>query len=669
MFVDARDAYYAVIKHFLFTDGVLDSPAQLEATICRIHTDEAQRRQLAALLVGPGLLDSADLPVLNYIRGVLCGSWTTTHVDASQLFEPATGTTPGAPLADVLFQLVFTLALDSLQSRLADDGLLVEWGPEASAQLSTWADDLSIPLEAPQATCLVAHASKAAVHAHTALHSIGLQVNFSPGKTEAMLVWRGAKSQELRRHYLSVAHPSIPLLLCNGQTAELTLARSYLHLGGLVRDDDCQFEDIDRRRQLAQAMYVRLRKALFFNCNLSASEKLALLFSLVHKKFLHGAGFWRLDTQRELQMYSKTIGQWYRSSLRPLTGLSCRGLQDDEIQCLLGVLGPSEIIAIERCRLLLVLANKGDAGLWDVLEANARWAQVAAQAARQVCPASPPSFGELVRWISQDPQSFRRALSAFRKGCLRSQQGRFGSTQQRAIWLRDLHQRGGLSFHVRIGCGDAEFACGQCGMRCRTKAALAAHRSKAHGDTAIASQISGSVCQRCSMEYWTTPRLRLHLRKREECLAVHLGSDVEYASWEFCNEIRARRKPACRILLAQPFWATLQPACTEAGQAVVLPSVQLRRCLRRDDVGLVFRDLVLRGSSQRIDREGFAQLSQDVQARLVNGVPNASVEITCRVIDLACQIVDAVIAGRTAACAVEGFAASVQDGRCTFMCQ
>ena len=33
LFIDAKDAYYSVVKHFLFADGLLDSPEQLEATI------------------------------------------------------------------------------------------------------------------------------------------------------------------------------------------------------------------------------------------------------------------------------------------------------------------------------------------------------------------------------------------------------------------------------------------------------------------------------------------------------------------------------------------------------------------------------------------------------------------------------------------------------------
>ena len=32
LFVDAKDAYYSVIRHFLFTDGVIDTPAQLESS-------------------------------------------------------------------------------------------------------------------------------------------------------------------------------------------------------------------------------------------------------------------------------------------------------------------------------------------------------------------------------------------------------------------------------------------------------------------------------------------------------------------------------------------------------------------------------------------------------------------------------------------------------------
>ena len=77
---------------------------------------------------------------------------------------------------------------------------------------------------------------------------------------------------------------------------------------------------------------------------------------------------------------------------------------------------------------------------------------------------------------------------------------------------------------------------------------------------------------------------------------------------------------------------------------------------------VIFRDLVLRGCSQRIGGDAFVLLSHDVKARVVSGAPHASTEVICRVIDLARQVVEAAIGGQAAICAVEGFAASLQDG-------
>ena len=68
LFIDAKDAYYSIIKHFLFTDGIMDTPAQLERAICSVHADESERRTLAAALVGPGLLAEADPSVQRYIK-------------------------------------------------------------------------------------------------------------------------------------------------------------------------------------------------------------------------------------------------------------------------------------------------------------------------------------------------------------------------------------------------------------------------------------------------------------------------------------------------------------------------------------------------------------------------------------------------------------------------
>ena len=669
LFVDARDAYYSVIKHFLFTDGVLDTPQQLEMAICRVHPDEAARAQLAAALVGPGLLEVADPPVRNYVRSVLCGAWTTTHDDASFLYEAFTGTTPGAPLADVLFQLVFSLALKSLQARLEAHDLLVDWEPPGRAQLATWADDLSIPLVATTAVALAPAAAAAARHVHASLATVGLQVNFAPGKTEAMLTWRGAGSRAIRQQLLCEARPALPLVLDNGDKASLSLTRSYVHLGGLVRDDQTQLEDLERRRHLAMAVFVKLRKHLLFNPQLQPVEKLSLLFALVHRRFLHGAGFWALASHRERHLFRTAIFQWYRSSFRPITGLSVRGLTDDEVLAVLGVLGPDEILHIERFRLVMTVAHLGDAALWSTLTANAGWAQVAVNAAACVSPGCPSTFELLLPWVKERPRQCRLAIRAFRRSRLARRAECRQSALAHARWLHSLHKEGGTSFQLRLGHEQKRFTCALCGAGCGSRAALAAHCSKAHGLRAEATQVNGTACMCCATEFWTTPRLRLHLRRQEPCLLAHLGSDIAYSTEEYVDDSACRRRPAVHIPIATPFWATLRPQRLAIPEPPSGPAVpMLLRCLRASAPAIIFRDLVLMGIQQELAHTAYVQLASDVRLRLVSGSPGLETGSLCTIIALAGQAVRAALSDVNCACEAYRFAAIVVGDRCTFIC-
>ena len=622
LFVDAKDAYYSVIRHFLFADGVIDTPTQLEKAIESIHPDEDHRQLLAAALVGPGLLADAGPAVQSYIRSILCGSWTTTHVDAAGLYEATTGTTPGAPLADVLFQIIFTVALKDLQLRL-ETCEEFSWQGERPLVLSTWADDLAVPLHTSSAEALVPAAVASARHAHSSLSRIGLEVNFSPGKTEALLLWRGPGSREIRRQYLATGSPTVSVPLSGGETADLTLTRSYVHLGGLVRDDANQLEDIQRRRRCAQATYVKLRKRLFFNPHLTRPEKLSLLFSLVHKSFLHGAGFWRLDTKCEADGFRAAISAWYRSSVRPLCGTSARGLTDDTVLDLLGVLSPDEILHIERCRLLIAVSRSNASSLWIGIQKVGRWAACAVRAPAQVFQRESSSFVELVEWVHSHYPHCQLMIRQFRRRCLALRAQRYDSALATARSLHSFHQAGGTSFTARPCSMDALHMCTICGLQCGSKASLASHRSRVHGEPGRASTFFGTACLVCGSEFWTTPRLRMHLRKSPACLATVTGSDVDYHDWEFVDKPELARRPATTVPRPQPFWATLRPELPSqcAGTRTdVLPV--LLRSLRLPTCAEVFKGLVISGVRHKCAFVDFQRLQDSLGSSTEGGAPH-----------------------------------------------
>ena len=668
MFVDAKDAYYAVIKHFLFDDGVLDTPEQLMASIERIHPDEDHRRILAAALVGPGLLASAEPAVQAYVRSILHGAWMTTHADASTLFEATTGTTPGAPLADVLFQLVFPVALRDLHDRLlhCED---FPWQGQEAAVLATWADDLSVPLHTATAAQLVTAAAAAARHTQAALSAIGLQVNFLPGKTEALLLWRGHGSRELRQQHLTAAKPGIPVVLLDGSTATLTITRQYVHLGGLVRDDENQFDDISRRKRQAHAMFAKLRKRLLFNLHLSKPEKLALLFALVHRSFLHGAGFWHLGTKKEAHLFHSTIMAWYRASVRPICGVSSRGLTDDLVLDLLGVLSPAEILCLEQCRLLIVAAKFDNGSLVRQLTLATSWAAAALESAAIVFGQRFAELDQLLAWIAGRLLNCRQWLRRFRLRSVHTRNNRQAHASAHAVMLHELHRSGGVTFQVTAQNTEALHICTTCGLHCGSKASLASHKSRVHGEIGMASAIRGTFCPVCGTEFWTTPRLQMHLRKRPTCLAVFHGSDVDFQKWEFTDGSSLARTPSTPVPAPQPFWATLRPierqTPLQSTTASVVPVLQ--RSLLLAEPAAVFRRLVSHGMLHGCTADDFERLHDIVQSA-EGGAPAAPLPgaTLCTIVQLARLAVEAATSASQIQVSLEGFTVLVAEGRCTF---
>ena len=86
------------------------------------------------------------------------------------------GTIPGAPLADLLYQLVIASSYQCLWDCLRAEDLLEHVGT-VEACLLTWLDDFAIPVGADSAQALPCRLGRVA-----SLTASGISMNFSPGK-------------------------------------------------------------------------------------------------------------------------------------------------------------------------------------------------------------------------------------------------------------------------------------------------------------------------------------------------------------------------------------------------------------------------------------------------------------------------------------------------------
>ena len=197
IFVDGRNAFYSTLRELLF-DSPDTAKEALSNLVHVLSSDEHERDVLMAELLGPGLLQQAGVPepLRRMLRASMSRTWFCMD---SHVYHTSTGTMPGAPLADLLFQFVFTRFIGRVQQEISqqalgndifEDGSLTEFLP-----LPSWMDDVAVPFVVKEPDKLVDTARQIVEATARHLHSIGISINTDKGKTEAMLCFQGKGSR------------------------------------------------------------------------------------------------------------------------------------------------------------------------------------------------------------------------------------------------------------------------------------------------------------------------------------------------------------------------------------------------------------------------------------------------------------------------------------------
>ena len=303
------------------------------------------------------------------------GSWFTTGARPGILQKTLTGTVPGTPTADVLFQLAQSVFLSGLEQTLQEKGLNVRVHENAeAAPMPAWADDVAVCTPCCDALSVVPMLATLVQTVEEGSREIGTQLNFDVNKTAALCIFRGPHSREARRRHLLVDKPALHVRLNSGAMVSVRLVDSYQHLGGILTHDGSCKADVAQRRRAAQPVLVRLCKTLFRNSAITSDDRRDMLISLVLRKFLFGAGHWICKTKGEQKLAHSAVMSFYRSSCWAIAGCSSKLLRDEEVCSVMGVLSPGDLLHCERVRLLLEIVSHGPGFLWDMLLDEKTWA-------------------------------------------------------------------------------------------------------------------------------------------------------------------------------------------------------------------------------------------------------------------------------------------------------
>ena len=439
---------------------------------------------------------------------------------------------PGSPLADLAYNTMMQSVLHEITQVLEDNSDIVAASAQIGLQVGpiAWVDDVAIPIMTSTAQQLDEATTTTLMKVDKIFRAHGLRLNYSNGKTEAVLQYRGTGAPALRKERFveQLGCLSIP------QHGTLRTVSEYQYLGTSFSQAVSLEHEVQARLNKATQAYRMLRRQLFSNRRLPIRTRLLLLDSLVTSILLHGAGNWPLLATRTYNKINHAMMKWYRT----ITG---QGFWKDENVTDAELLAIWEIpsLALRLCKLRLLYAfqwyKHGPQALHDIVTAedvtDHSWFTAVRQGIvwlRTMCEHegdAPVTTEDTLQWIhdkaSSGARQVRRAITRY-------------LLQQHMIFdVYNGHRRikatlssYGAQFTAPYHESHAEglYKCLHCDKAFDSAQALQGHVWSWHrrcSDERLF--VYNDTCQACGVCFWTAQRVQQHLKSTrgdpQGCLA------------------------------------------------------------------------------------------------------------------------------------------------------
>ena len=211
-------------------------------------------------------------------------SWFSTE-GLVNVVKSNRGSGAGTPLADIIFALSIARVLTVLKQQIADAGLNVTIKDKHDVEIEftdiSYHDDLVLPCVAPAQHIATCTASVAAI-VYTVFTYFGFRLNFSAGKTEAIVVFAGPGSTAAARA-LCLAGSCVDVATGSLSTV-LRFVSSYKHLGSMSNIAKSAAEEVTIRSSIITSETKRLRRKVLLSPALSISTKIGLVNGYIFSK-------------------------------------------------------------------------------------------------------------------------------------------------------------------------------------------------------------------------------------------------------------------------------------------------------------------------------------------------------------------------------------------------
>ena len=525
LYIDLKHAYHHLVRALSL--GLSWDDSDLQETLEYMKDPEMKRRCKEQTTAEAPLANAIGSPhIMQLLREVHTDTFFSIQ---DQWVRTSRGSRPGSPLAD----MVFTALIMKLHE--AFDAILLE-DPDAKAAAEkmgtnpitiTWADDITLEFACLEGKDLVPLLQRISGRVFGIFRDNGFLLNMMPGKTSALLTFRGKNAPDLRRLHLVEERGCA--ISFEDSVVWLPFVCSYKHLGAMATSSGTLDMELSVRIGMTMAAAAPIRKPLISNTRLQTKTRCTLVDSLLLSRLFFGAGGWEPLTDRQAKRLDSVVNKLYREACDAQFWRNSS--LTDEVLLATFQLMPAKI-RLMRDRLLYAagVAHDGPAHLWNLLmvahEKNPHrsWLSGLETDFEWLLQLSPDLREHT--WTSSwetRVQFWKQNRSPWKKIVQRSVR-RFLWQEATVIQVRLWHQRvfellraqgallEGDPFQDESLQTTPETATCTCGRSFKSKQALSVHRWKVHKVFAPEYAFaSGSVCGHCLRDFWTSKRLRQHL--------------------------------------------------------------------------------------------------------------------------------------------------------------
>ena len=521
LFLDLASAFHHLIRECVVGAYEGSNLEPVLEVLQQSGHSPAHFRQYAKLL---GILADIGLaePIVRLLRDIHLSTWCTIH--ERWLLCTHRGTRPGSPLADIIFHALMARVAQEIDAWIQTQHDFVQLLNELHVEVPSilWADDIAIPLAARRADEIIPLLQKTLQQVRGILKSLGFTLNFSKGKTSAVLTLKGAQASELRKQYQLHSHPGVTCQFDDGTSEWLHFVSVYRHLGTLFASKHDLHCELKSRVGIAKAAFAQLAKPVLTNKHLPRRLRLQLFQSLVATKLYFGLGAWIAPNPKHLQYVQNALVGMLKRVLR----LGQNHLSAERVFVLAQTADVRSRLAIERLLYAQRLFRTGPPFLHHLihqefdrcnnswlhgLKADLEWME-------QVNPNCLPSdwstdMTALFDWWHDSPTTWIRAVKRTWNLHL----------AQNAIIADAKFLHAGVFQNLKLAGATFDSPLDElneweesrecfCGLSFTTKRGLLAHQRKAHGLFSAERQfLQGCTCLHCGKFLWSTQRLQQHL--------------------------------------------------------------------------------------------------------------------------------------------------------------